>query len=305
MATEDRAEALRVEIQRLNAAVEPVELAELQTRSTVSQSHNGSEPGEHDSEIDWLVPTTKGDPMMSPRRWTNLAAIAAAVLLIVAGAFIFRNAGDANGERSAATDVDESPTPSSTLELPTPLEIVERRYEAMNALDFDAVDADVSESASYCRMAFEGVRTFEGCLDSSVDFFGPNGRAERIEIMALRVHAYGGAIEYSCEQEDGSVTCTERESHLLLDAAQTEYEFATLIYDVVDGEIVYVEDNSPTSDGLITTQVRPQELAYVDWLNVEYPEEVDALTVLGRPAATRDTAARHRQLVTEWHAALQ
>ncbi len=233
-----------------------------------------------------------------PHRWRTLAVLAVVVLVAVAGALSFASNGGDDPRHPAVTADNDAAERSSPQR--SALQIVEQRYQAMNRLDFEAIDADIAEDATYCRLPPAQTETFEGCLDGSTGFYGPDRWAEQIEVMLLRAHAYGGAIEYQCSVEDTRVVCSQRETHLLLEAADAEYEPHAFTYETAGGKITHIEEQPPGPRGLIDSQVRTQEFAYVRWLEEGYPDEADALTVMGRPAATRETATRHRQLVTEW-----
>lgn len=299
MTIENPADALRLEIQRVDAIVRPIGLAELEARTTPNPMGKGWRPPAHAVESEWLVRVTEGDQMaVRPHRWRTLAVLAAVVLVAVAGALVFAS-NDGDDPRHPAVMVDDDAAEESSPQR-SALQIVEQRYQAMNRLDFEAIDADIAEDATYCRLPPAQTETFEGCLDGSTGFYGPDRWAQQIEVMLLRAHAYGGAIEYQCSGEDARVVCSQRETHLLLEAADTEYQPHTFIYETADGKITHIEEQPPVPRGLIDSQVRSQEFAYVGWLEEAYPDEVDALTVSGRPSATGETAKRHRQLVTEW-----
>lgn len=299
MTPDEQADALRTEIQRVNASVEPITLAELEELVTPIPPGPIEPSAPLMNGVKWSVPVTQGDKMPEPRPSRPLlftAAFVAAAVLILAGVAL-----GATGQTSDSPGPDNAAVERADEQLPelSAVEIVDRRYEALNRLDFAAAHRDVAADVEYCELAHAGAQSFTGCIDPEVEYHGPSGWAERIEIAALRAHAYGGEIEYSCDETGSDVVCRQRPVHSLLDAAGSEYPLEAVTYRVRDGQIISIEEQSE-SIGLIRTQVRIQETAYLACLNKEHPDELHSLSIAGQPIASNDTAPRHRQLVSQW-----
>ncbi|MEM9612451.1 MAG: hypothetical protein AAF962_22330 [Actinomycetota bacterium] len=284
------------EIRRVNGLVEPVTISDVETFG--SSTRNGLVVQGTDDDIDWLSPIEEETNMKLLRHRWAWGLVGAAALVVVAILMLVVVGGDDD----LSLDLAEDPSSTTAPRPPerTPLEVVEARYEALNALDFDAVHADVADSATFCFRFLPDRNVTDDCQDSIDGYHAAGGLGDQDETAALRAHSFGGAIDYSCSTEGSTVTCTQQINHLLTEKSGAELQLLTVTYTVADGRVTFIEKLPDKAEGAQLNLVRTEEAGYVAWLRQEYPDEAEELISLDRARISQDAAARHRELVAEW-----
>ncbi len=300
--TTDPTELLRQWIQEADAAIPDLRLHEVAgTPTGAVEDEQPTDDQCYDQE--WLMPISNPTEasLRSPHRPRLIAA--AALLLIAVG---FGTALLVTGSEDALTEaegMDTNPaqdTAAREVIALTPLEVVEARYRAMEVLDLPGIHAAVAPDVTHCQQPRPHPRTFEECVQPTITYYGFAGWGERYELAAIRAHAYGGQLDYSCSAEATVVTCEQTETHLLLQAAGAQRQPIIMTFTIVDGLITSINRQQPEATGLVDSQIQTQVQAYGNWVATEHPERHDMLFALGSPILKTTTAEEHRRLVTEW-----